>query len=95
MAPLSVDGVAVDPGIVNDALQLQIDNLAAPIAPTPKPPDSGFPFNQIAVRVLRKRCADARDAGSKNIAVDVDLLLELFNGTDHGMQNGFTSDFQV
>ena len=93
MAQLS--DVTLSPALAAQAVQLQLDNLMQPVSADLQPPDTGFPFNEIAVRVLRKRVADARQAGNKNVAVGVDLLIELFNGTEHGMKNGFTSQVQV
>jgi len=58
-------------------------------------PQRGFPLNPFSLQVVRRRCLEAKDAGHKNIAVDINLLIELMNGTHHAFDKGFTTDLTI
>lgn len=49
----------------------------------------GTPLNTITIPLLRRRCMEAKENGSANIAVDVVLLIELLNGIEHACKSGF------
>lgn len=49
----------------------------------------GTPLNPITIPLLRRRCLEAKENGSTNIAVDVVLLIELLNGIEHACKSGF------
>lgn len=58
-------------------------------------PKRGAPMNKIALSILRRRVMEAKAQGAVNIAVDVNTLVELMNGTLHGMDNGFEAKVMV
>lgn len=53
------------------------------------------PLNRHALVVLRQRCFEEKAKGVANIAVSVDLLIELFSGTLHAEKHGFSSELTV
>ena len=73
---------------------LELDNLRAKrnAKDSPKRPQ---PLNTRALQILRQRVFEAKAQGSANVAVSVDLLIELLSGTLHAEKHGFQSELTV
>ena len=48
-------------------------------------PADGRELNRGAIMVLRRRCREARAQGATNIAINANLLIELFDGVEEAM----------
>lgn len=74
--------------------ELELENLRA--AKNAKDaPKRGQALNTRALMVLRQRVFEAKTQGSANVAISVDLLIELLSGTLHAEKHGFQSELTV